>query len=181
MKTLREYIDQLDEISRRDFLKGAGAAALAGAAGYAAHKDVSQDQYVDPLYRLVGRLSEYYTSGVFSANELRGSEYQDVANWIRIVKTQLLNPAMHRPPLDAFYKEYQLGQQEGKRNIKRLSSDQIRQEFSRDHNLAMQAWALMKDNKGFDRQKYEKFFKEEDLEEASPDAVKRIEELVKYK
>ena len=27
MKTLREYIDQLDEISRRDFLKGAGAAA----------------------------------------------------------------------------------------------------------------------------------------------------------
>ena len=33
MKTLREYIDQLDEISRRDFLKGAGAAAVAGAIG----------------------------------------------------------------------------------------------------------------------------------------------------
>ena len=33
MKTLREYIDQLDEISRRDFLKGVGAAAVAGAAG----------------------------------------------------------------------------------------------------------------------------------------------------
>jgi len=30
MKTLREY---LDEISRRDFLKGAGATAVAGAAG----------------------------------------------------------------------------------------------------------------------------------------------------
>jgi hypothetical protein len=28
MKTLREYIDILDEISRRDFLKGAGAATL---------------------------------------------------------------------------------------------------------------------------------------------------------
>ena len=27
MKTLREYLDQLDEISRRDFLKGAGAVA----------------------------------------------------------------------------------------------------------------------------------------------------------
>ena len=27
MKTLREYVDQLDEISRRDFLKGAGATA----------------------------------------------------------------------------------------------------------------------------------------------------------
>lgn len=33
MKTLREYIDQLDEISRRDFLKGAGAAAGLGALG----------------------------------------------------------------------------------------------------------------------------------------------------
>jgi len=33
MKTLRETIDQLDEISRRDVLKGAGAAAIAGAAG----------------------------------------------------------------------------------------------------------------------------------------------------
>jgi hypothetical protein len=31
MKTLREFIDQLDEISRRDFLKGAGAAAMTGA------------------------------------------------------------------------------------------------------------------------------------------------------
>jgi len=31
MKTLREIMDQLDEISRRDLLKGAGAAAVAGA------------------------------------------------------------------------------------------------------------------------------------------------------
>lgn len=33
MKTLREYIDQLDEISRRDFLKGAGAAAAGAVVG----------------------------------------------------------------------------------------------------------------------------------------------------
>lgn len=33
MKTLREYIDQLDEISRRDFLKGAGATAVGAAVG----------------------------------------------------------------------------------------------------------------------------------------------------
>jgi len=33
MKTLREYIDQLDEINRRDFLKGAGAAAGLAATG----------------------------------------------------------------------------------------------------------------------------------------------------
>jgi len=34
MKTLREYIDILDEISRRDALKYAGASALGGAIGY---------------------------------------------------------------------------------------------------------------------------------------------------
>jgi len=33
MKTLREYIDQLDEISRRDFLKGVGATAGLAATG----------------------------------------------------------------------------------------------------------------------------------------------------
>jgi len=33
MKTLREYVDQLDEISRRDFLKGTGAAVAAAALG----------------------------------------------------------------------------------------------------------------------------------------------------
>jgi hypothetical protein len=37
MKTLREYIDQLDEISRRDFIKGAGATA--GLAAIGAPKD----------------------------------------------------------------------------------------------------------------------------------------------
>ena len=36
MKTLREYIDQLDEIDRRGFLKGMGAAAVVGATGGAA-------------------------------------------------------------------------------------------------------------------------------------------------
>ena len=48
MKTLREYIDQLDEISRRDFLKGLGAAAVAGAGiGSANAQDINlvQKQY----------------------------------------------------------------------------------------------------------------------------------------
>jgi hypothetical protein len=39
MKTLREYLDQLDEISRRDFLKGAGATA--GLAAMGAPKDAN--------------------------------------------------------------------------------------------------------------------------------------------
>jgi hypothetical protein len=42
MKTLREYIDMLDEISRRDFLKGAGAAAVGAAMG--SPKDAKADR-----------------------------------------------------------------------------------------------------------------------------------------
>ena len=41
MKTIREYIDQLDEISRRDFLKGAGATA--GLAAIGAPNDAKAD------------------------------------------------------------------------------------------------------------------------------------------
>jgi hypothetical protein len=51
MKTLREYIEILDEISRRDFLKGAGATA--GLAAIGAPKDAKADwwtgSYTDNL------------------------------------------------------------------------------------------------------------------------------------
>jgi hypothetical protein len=40
MKTLREMMDQLDEISRRDVLRGAGAAALGAATGAKADWDM---------------------------------------------------------------------------------------------------------------------------------------------
>lgn len=42
MKSLREYIDQLDEISRRDFLKGVGATAGAAALGGVSQSAKSQ-------------------------------------------------------------------------------------------------------------------------------------------
>jgi colicin import membrane protein len=47
MKTLREYLDQLDEISRRDFLRGAGATAglaAMGSAGVAKADDQTNSQ-----------------------------------------------------------------------------------------------------------------------------------------
>lgn len=50
MKTLREYIDILDEISRRDFLKGAGAAAAGAALGSTAKAEwFTPIQFVDPM------------------------------------------------------------------------------------------------------------------------------------
>jgi ABC-type transporter Mla subunit MlaD len=66
MKTLREYIEILDEISRRDFLKGAGAAlggaALASVAGQTQAAapgsskptaEFSKTSSVNPLYKVM--------------------------------------------------------------------------------------------------------------------------------
>ena len=44
MKTLREDIDQLDEISRRDMLRGAGAAVAGAAGGVAGDRLLNQPQ-----------------------------------------------------------------------------------------------------------------------------------------
>jgi hypothetical protein len=46
MKTLREYLDQLDEISRRDFLKGAGATAGLAAVGAPKDAEAQTTNYV---------------------------------------------------------------------------------------------------------------------------------------
>ena len=180
MKTLREYIDQLDEISRRDALKYAGATALGGAIGYGIHKGANQDQYVNPMFhRLVGRLSEYQTSGAYKAEELnQDKRHSEVAGWITTIKSQLLNPAMNRSMIDSLYKEYQLGQQEAKTNIKTLSPEEIKAEFDDNFMLVHQALDIMKNNKGFDRQKYEKSFKEQSLEESEPeDPISKIDRL----
>jgi hypothetical protein len=65
MKTLREYIDQLDEISRRDFLKGAGATA--GLAAMGDPKDAEAARYWsrDPI-------TEKFTSNT-NADNFRGA------------------------------------------------------------------------------------------------------------
>ena len=52
MKTLREYLDQLDEIDRRGFLKGMGAAAVAGAAGGLSKNAKAQSMNYDDAARL---------------------------------------------------------------------------------------------------------------------------------
>jgi TAT (twin-arginine translocation) pathway signal sequence len=52
MKTLREYIDQLDEISRRDFLKGAGATAGLAAMG-ASQPAMSEENYGQIVYDML--------------------------------------------------------------------------------------------------------------------------------
>jgi hypothetical protein len=62
MKTLREYIDQLDEISRRDFLKGAGATAGLAAVG-APKAQTSESEIVEQMLKCY-----YITSKLYPQN-----------------------------------------------------------------------------------------------------------------
>jgi hypothetical protein len=57
MKTLREYIDQLDEISRRDFLKGAGATAGLAALG---NVQAQQSRYTPTDIKIIKEGVEAY-------------------------------------------------------------------------------------------------------------------------
>lgn len=68
MKTLREYIDQLDEISRRDFLKGAGAAA--GLAAVGSPKD-AEAHWTGP-YKQTDRMNDVETTS-WANNSTDGS------------------------------------------------------------------------------------------------------------
>ena len=77
MKTLREYIDQLDEISRRDFLKGAGATA--GLAAVGVPKDAKSFPFDDKEAQIIGKFVQLYyfcsnkeISGLF-CNDIQAS------------------------------------------------------------------------------------------------------------
>jgi hypothetical protein len=72
MKTLREYIDQLDEISRRDFLKGAGATA--GLAAMGAPKGVQAQEIV--------KWSNYARKLALDSVRVKDDQGYDLRNWI---------------------------------------------------------------------------------------------------
>ena len=86
MKTLREYLDQLDEISRRDALKYAGATAAGaalGAAGmqqYAKRSDYQSIPEDPQIYFLISYITEY--------SNHPSSEFGDKLDRIR----QTINP-----------------------------------------------------------------------------------------
>jgi hypothetical protein len=88
MKTLRETIDQLDEISRRDVLKGAGAAAIAGAAGGVSTKANAQQviqwtKYATDLAtKTMGRIHQN------TGYDLRNWLVTNVGTWVSDYCTQ---------------------------------------------------------------------------------------------
>jgi hypothetical protein len=80
MKTIREYIDQLDEISRRDFLKGAGATA--GLAAMGAPKGANA-QEVAKWSNYASKLALDSVGNVFDqTQDLRNWIAQNVSTWV---------------------------------------------------------------------------------------------------
>jgi len=196
MKTLREYIDQLDEISRRGFLKGAGAAAVSGAVGtgslfpktakaeYSTYSLTEDDvQYIMALLAMI-----YF--GMYG--KLRNRAIPAAArNVLRNLKE------IATPTLDFLTDVYIMDSIEKIRNSRPEQYDilyQIAQDPEAPIRI-MNRVLRIQDNfiNGMSPQNRQRYANEtghtiqmreeknEDLDEASADAVKRIEQLVRYK
>lgn len=177
MKTLREYLDQLDEISRRDFLKGAGAVATIG--GIHALNSPSTDT-TDNKNIKTG--CQDYASD-FSCDYIENKATYDVYYWKNLDS-------------DADSNEVYIGQVVGLDNARNLAinyHEKLQQSLKKRHpDHVMVPWSdrmyigMMLGPNG-ERQKHrylgitKKGIQEEELDEASPDAVRRIEQLVRYK
>ena len=165
MKTLREYIDQLDEISRRDFLKGAGAIGAAGAAGlggWSAGYTTARDRnYEWDLGFLDGFLAYPMV------NKIDSDLIVDIKQRVAWHERRIGN--RHEEP------KYRQGYEEGNKAYKKMFPNGHFQSPADKNKFAGMAEMMAK------RITDSRVYEEHNLEEASPDAVKRIEELVKYK
>ena len=169
MKTLREYIDQLDEISRRDFLKGAGAAAIGAAGGYVGGvkkmTNKAAAQNLGMIYGFFGDAPELYSVGS-PFNTLLRQTIEELSYF-----EQRLDPDIkHHPWFD-------YGKDQGEREFQSKFGNI--KEFSKDDMARFRA-ILNTHIQHFKEAAYSAM--EESVDEAaSPDAVRRIEQLIQYK
>jgi hypothetical protein len=178
MKTLREYIDQLDEISRRDFLKGAGATAAlagAGALGYKSGQDTIPEEkkkYFNPrLWYLTGYIFSDYLEGydrnVFNsiASEVNGI-LRNTPQWSDYVHT---NQQGH----EALWRD--IKEQRLKMGLPDLPLAQQEEKFK--------PWISQRMKTAFNEVKKLVGYMDEstELEENSEEAIARIIELSKNK
>jgi hypothetical protein len=116
MKTLREYIDQLDEIDRRGFLKGMGAAAVAGATGGAIGQTIGAGEnesawaagYSNNMWQSLAKDNNSYNKWIYDTVKKYATEYFQYSNGVNFqdtIKTAVLEAyTAVRPDFDMFYK-----------------------------------------------------------------------------
>jgi hypothetical protein len=197
MKTLREYIDQLDEISRRDFLKGAGATA--GLAAVGAPKDSSAQTLPDEMWEKLALICTLYIAckGPYqNAEATKG-------------RTVVIPPDVcqrTKQLIQKFIKGYPSGKDiiQGAYNsmydvitkaesakpfrgsvLNRMYFDQAFQQKALRDFESLVEFVAGSGTPPTDQQlasvRQAMAMEEESLDEASEDAIKRIEELTKYK
>jgi hypothetical protein len=184
MKTLREYIDQLDEISRRDFLKGAGATAGLAAMGASKDAEASDTMIPGESNDVRSALILYYMckkgfadSGICAALQNSISKYfkayprkRDMVNF------------NYRYLFDKFQKELtDQGEQAFKSKYNPYFNNGFQKEIIEKLNSYMEFSGTPPTDTQLAGVRNSMMREEEVDETATPDAVARIEELVKYK
>jgi hypothetical protein len=170
MKTLREMMDQLDEISRRDLLKGAGIAAASGATGVGVGvRKIADNRAAEKLGQIYGLLDNLTDISVPGAYDLKQTTY----NFLDQYEKRLPNLRAKDLVGDDWYKT-------GKQD----SQYEFRQEFPNgvqtQEDLKKFRIILTVHVQDFIKLVHghpSSSFKEDQIEEASPDAMSKIDEL----
>ena len=196
MKTLREYIEILDEISRRDFLKGVGATAgLAATGGVKAVTDAEKAR-AEEMARKVARLKAMAAAEA-TPDDIK--QRQIIVTYFKLIR-DVVNPLVKfdkNQLTDTLSADIFLTYNPQNGSILDIKSSDnspwsqaILSAFSQafPNKQLPKGWELLG---GGDRTSYRMTFRftpkqvfglnEEVDETASPDAVKRIEQLVQYK
>ena len=176
MKTLREYIEILDEISRRDFLKGMGAGAIAGVAG---------DRFLNQKpknIQLPNDPTAYFLLGNFQGFSYLGPYNKTIEKWHSAMAPYIDEVTLKKRTgqEDALTQSYDRGFAETRNSVKinRQSgmSDQDTADWFARHWVNSYNKLVAKLNQNNES------ISEEELDEAgTPDAVARILELSKNK
>jgi hypothetical protein len=215
MKTLREYIDQLDEISRRDFLKGAGATAGLAATDAIAAPFI-HGQNVDPMTNKVQGSRSTVVSNDGLARLYIQWNSGDTGVWLELNQGRLgydsvaggfplqnVRIKLGSGPVENTYgtigkdfKSMQIGSpNESKKLANRIlkHSGEIKVEaelrggntkvfkFTIEQDAVTRSQAQAPTQQQLASVRQAMAMEEESLDEASDDAIKRIEELTKYK
>ena len=178
MKTLREYIDQLDEISRRDFIKGAGATAGLAAMGAPNTAKASDYQLTENDWQMI-ILGCYFVN--IPANYLPDRGPQAATRNQLLELGPMINEDLQKKIVEIG--EKMRASPESAQNIMKLLSDSDNQ--MRLLNKLADIRTKVVRGMSADERRYHMNrlgIKEEELDEAgTPDAVRRIEQLVQYK
>jgi hypothetical protein len=190
MKTLREYIDQLDEISRRDFLKGAGATVGLAAIGApkTAKAEYSSYSMTDDDWLYIVALCAMIYFGMYGKlrNKAVPAMARDVIQNLKRISTPTLDFLTDVWIMDSLEK-VRTNNPDRYNTFLRIAQDPEAPLRIMNRVLRVQD-NYINGMSPQDKQRYSNEtghtiqIREEELEEAgTPDAVARIEELVKYK